>query len=401
MGYVVVDQIGPSGELLHDVDTTLTPAEKIDLLIQAVPGASVERYAGAQVVRIDNQVILYAQVTHLGNPWPEFKKRIQIPHRWISVYTAARADGLVPRFIGIYHYDGVTIFVDFDPYTYVQRKANNSAAHVATNDLFQAQTRGIFTRTDRNGNHLTSVRADLFADYLTHGLRESNPYVDVFESFNAEFLNGVWVDPIRAVEEMYVANWPDTFQAEWAGFYLEFRIDEFLKRTHADGLVGFQKVKRRGEFDYDLVFQGPQGGEFFGDLKASDEAADVAPGNDAADLARCIEQYGRFWYVIYEHATQYSRDQGDVPVVRWNEWRRSMGHNQRKEYNPLSYARRFKAGVSFLRMKILEVNSANFHVVLADFNQGRQPNGGARAVKVMINKRNIDNFLIYAQDVAV
>lgn len=397
MGYVVVDQIGSDGELLHDIDTTLTPAEKIALLLQALPDGVVERYAGARVVRIEDQVILYAQVTHLGNPWPEFKKRIQIPHRWISVYAAARADGLVPRFIGIYHYRGVTIFVDFDPHTYVRRKANNSAAHVATNDLFQAQTRGFFTRTDRNGNRLTSVRADLFDEYLLVGLKDSNPHVEVFEQFNLEFFDGRWIQAIPAGAEMYEAKWPDRFQGEWPGFYLEYRVDEFLRRTRNDRSVAFQKVKFKGEFDYDLVFKRHETVAFLGDLKASDETKDVAPGNDAADLARCIESYGRFWYVIYEHATTYSRDQGDVPVMEWNEWRRSKGHNQRKVYDPLSYARRFKASVRFSHMRILEVNQANADIVLGAFNQGRQPSGEARAVKVMINKRNIDNFLIYSE----
>ena len=48
-------------------------------------------------------------------------------------------------------------------------------------------------------------------------------------------------------------------------------------------------------------------------------------------------------------------------------------------------------------MMILEVNEANFHVVLGGFAQGKQQSGAARALKVMINKRNIDNFLIYSE----
>lgn len=396
---MVVDQIGLDGELLHDVDTTLTHAEKVELLVGVLPGAVVMRYEGARVVRVENQVILFAQVTHLGNPWPGFKKRIQIPRAWIDVHSAARSDGLIPKFVGIYHYAGVTVFVDFDPHTYVTRKANNSAAHVATNDLFQAQTRGIFSRIDRNGNRLTSVRADRFAEYLLVGLTDSNSYVEVFESFNLDFFDGAWIEAMNAGEEMCEATWPDRFQAEWPGFYLEFRVDEFLRRTHAGSAVAFQKVKRKGSFDFDLVFMGPQGIALYGDLKASDAKTNVAPGNDASDLARCVEQFGRFWYVIFEHETLYSRDQGNLPVMRWNEWRRSKGYVAKGPYNPLSYATRFKSEVRFVRMKILEVNRANAEIVLGVFNQGRQPSGADRAVKVMINKRNIDNFLIYAEDI--
>lgn len=400
MGTVVVDQIGPHGELVQDVDTTLSPTEKLGLLVGALPGATAENYGGVRVVKFHDQVILAAQVTHLGQPWPEFKKRIQIPPSWVDVYRGALADGLNPRFVGIYHYGGVTIFIDFDPHTYVKRKANNSAAHVATNDLFQAQTQGVFSRTDRNGNRLTSVRSDLVAEYLSGKVRDENPYLDIFEGFNAEFLTGARLAAMDAVAEMHAFEWPDAFQAEWAGFFLEYRADEFLRRARPDRLVEFQKDKRRGELDYDLVFKEPPAVAFFGDLKASSAASHEAPGNDAADLKRCIEQYGRFWYVIYEHETWHSRDEGNRPVIEWNEWRRSMGHTQRKAYDPLSYSSKFKSAVRFVGMKILEVNEANSHVVLRDFNQGHQPSGEDRAVKVMIAKRNIDNFLIYSQDVA-
>lgn len=399
MGNVVVDQIGPRGELIQDVDTTLSPSEKFGLLVDALPGAVIERYCDVRVVRFGDQLLLTKQVTHLGRPWEGFKKRIQIPNSWIEVYQRARADGLVPRFIGVYHYGAATVFVDFDPGTYVKRKANNSAAHVATNDLFQAQTQGVFTRTDRNGNRLTSVRANLFAKYLLGAVSTANPYLEVFEGFNAEFLTGARLAAMDAVVEMHAFEWPDAFQGEWAGFFLEYRADEFLRRTGADGLIGFQKAKRRGDFDYDLVFKEQRGVAFFGDLKASNIVSSVAPGNDAADLKRCVEQDGRFWYVIYEHETWHSRDEGDGPVFEWNEWRREMGHVPRKAYDPLSYAGRFKSAVRFARMKILEVNEANFHIVLGAFNQGRQPGGADRAVKVMIAKKNIDNFLIFSQDV--
>ena len=399
MGTVVVDQIGPDGSLVSDVDTTLTTRQKNDLLVGALPGATVEVYAGEQVVRFQDQVILKKQVTHLGIPWEAFKKRIQIPKSWLTIHSQALADGLTPRFVGIYHHDDVTIFVDFDPSTYVQRKANNSAAHVATNDLYQAQTLGIFTRTDRRGNRLTSVRFDLLAGYLRGRVREEHPYLDVFDHFNEELLTSQRLEALDAVTEMHAAAWPDTFQGEWAGFYLEYRLDEFLRRTDVHHLVAFQKAKRRGDLDYDLVFMNGRRVDYYGDLKASNMAEHESPGNDAEDITRCVAKFGRFWYVIYEHETWHSRNEGDGPVIAWNEWRRSVGHVGRKAYDPLSYARRFKSAVRFDRMMILEVNEANFHMVLGDFNQGQQPDGASRALKVMIAKRNIDNFLILSASV--
>ena len=310
----------------------------------------------------------------------------------------ASIDGLVTRFVGVYHYAPVTIFVDFDPSTYVRRKANNSAAHVSTNDLFQAQTSGQFARTDRNDNRLTSVRADEFADYLRGGLASKHPRIDVFRNFNAEFLDGTRLDALEAVKEMYDASWPDKFQGEWPGFYLEYRLDSFL-RERGPGDIGYQKVKGKGLYDYDLVFRDDIRIDYYGDLKASDVTKRESPGNDAERIARCLAEFGRFWYVIYEHETTHARDHGDHATIAWNEWKRSVGYERRKGYDPLSYAKRFKESARFVRMSILEINQANFHVVLGDFAQGHQPSGADRALKVMIKKSNIDNFLVYSETI--
>lgn len=399
MGAAIVDQIGPGGELLQGVDSTLSSSDKNRLLVGALPGARVERYAGVWAVRAHDQIIVKKQVTHLGNPWPGFKKRIQIPKSWLIVERKARADGLIPRFVGIYHHKNVTIFVDFDPSTYTGRKANNSAAHVATNDLYQAQTKGIFTRVDRNGNRLTSVRADLFADYLTGSRRPSTPRLDVFRRFNLELVSAGQIDALDAVREMHAAAWPDRFQGEWPGFYIEYRLDTFLRKQALTGLVEFQKVKKHGQFDYDLIFKSAGLPEFYGDLKASNVMVRQSPGNDAEDLRRCIQQFGRFWYVIFEHETRHARNNENLATIAWNRWRRSVGHRGNKQYDDLSYAGKFKESVRFVGMKILEVNQANFNVVLGDFAQGAQPSGADRALKVMIKKRNIDNFLIYSDAV--
>lgn len=400
MGTLDVDQLRPDGSVVQDLDTTLSEARKNELLLDALPdGARAEVFAGVRVVRFRDQVILKKQITHMGFPHPEFKKRIQIPNTWVDAHDQAIADGLVPRFLGIYHYCDVTIFVDYDPSTYARNKANNSSAWVYTNDLHQAQTLGLFSREDKNGNRITSVRGDQLAGYLLGIVEERHPRLDVFARFNRDFLTGRRLGWREALEQMHADTWKDRNQGEWPGFYLEYRLDGFIRGGGYADLVQFQKEKRRGQFDYDLVFL--EGGrlDFYGDLKASDLTVREAPGNDAEDLRRCIEDYGRFWYVVYEHQTWHARHNSDLATIDWNEWRRDMGYVPRNGFKPLSYARRFKEAVRYERMKVLEVNEANFGVVLGDFRQGRQPSGAARALKVMINKSNIDNFLIYSESI--
>jgi hypothetical protein len=140
--------------------------------------------------------------------------------------------------------------------------------------------------------------------------------------------------------------------------------------------------------------------EYFGDLKASNIKKHESPGNDAEDIVRCIREFGRFWYVIYEHETWHARDNDDLATIGWNEWKQSIGYKGGRPYNPLSYASRFKESVRFVQMMVLEVNEANFGIVLGEFAQGKQPDGADRALKVMIKKRNIDNFLIYSESIA-
>lgn len=397
MGTLEVDQITTDARLVRDCDTRLSAKTREQIVIDALPGSHATKIAAVRAARYKHHVVFSKQVTHLGFPWPEFKKRIQIPRSWIDAHDEALRQGLTPRFMGVYRYGSTTVFVDFDPSTYVLRKANNSAAHVATNDLFQAQVHGTFTRVDARHNRLTSIRGDRLADYLETGQTDRDLHIETLDAFNREFVDGERVEALSAVSEMHDAAWPDRFQGEWPGFYLEFRLHAFLRR---EGIahVRYVKTKGRDAFDYDLEFIRGSDVDFLGDLKASDYKKPETPGNDADDIRRCVEQYGRFWYVIYEHSTRHARDNGDSATIEWNEWKRSVGYVKRTGFDPLSYARRFKESVSFFRVKILEVNRANFDTVLGDFTQGRQPSGEARALKVMIKKRYIDNFLVYTYE---
>lgn len=393
-----VDQLLPDGTVTQAPDPRLSDGEKVQILLEALPGAEPTEIAGVRAIRHEGHLLLYKQVTHLGRPWPGFKKRIQIPMSWLAAERAARESGLTVHFLGIYRFGEVTIFVDFDPTTYVRRKANNSAAHVSTNDLYQALTLGIFAREDRRGNVLSSVRADHLRAHLAGEEAVGEPAIEVFRLFNAEMLSHGRLGWEDAVVPMAAAGWKDAFQGEWPGFYLEFRFDRFVRAHDLDRWAAFQKVKRRGAFDYDLVLHEEDGSAFFGDLKASNALNAEAPGNDDEDLRRCVADYGRFWYVVYEHETWKASANGDLATIAWNEWKWSAGHrpSRQGEMKPLSYRTRFKEAVDFNAMFVLEVNPSNIDVVLGEFRQGHQPSGADRALKVMIKKRNIENFLVYS-----
>ena len=132
--------------------------------------------------------------------------------------------------------------------------------------------------------------------------------------------------------------------------------------------------------------------KFYGDLKASDISKEESPGNDRESLFAAIDQSDRFWYVIYEHETVKDKDCGNQLTQFRYGYLLSVGD---KAKSPLSYAARMKNRVNFKRMMILELNRANCGDLLSAFHQGHQPNGGARAEKVLINKRNVENYQVF------
>jgi len=135
-------------------------------------------------------------------------------------------------------------------------------------------------------------------------------------------------------------------------------------------------------------------------LKASDITKKETPGNDQTNFIECINKYDRFWYVIYEHDTIKDSEENNYEATRFrtnyikdnNEWPKN------KPWDELSYYKRMKNSVKFIKMYIIELNRINFREVLNDFNQGRQPNGGARKPKFKITKNNIENFIVFQQD---
>lgn len=155
--------------------------------------------------------------------------------------------------------------------------------------------------------------------------------------------------------------------------------------------------KRVGELDFDLWFGDDN---FYGDLKASDITKKEAPGNDQQNFIDCINKYDRFWYVIYEHDTIKDSEDTNYEATRFrtnyiknnNEW------SNNKKFDELSYYKRMKNSIKFVKMYIIELNRINFRNVLSDFNQGRQPSGNARKPKFKISKNNIDNFIVYEQE---
>lgn len=345
--------------------------------------------------------LLVRTCTYLGNPHPIFKKRVQLP-LWFNEYCKAvtrESSHVDVRFLGVYHYGDVhhgdnVVFIDFKKDTYLLKKGHNSSAHVYTNDLFQAMTYGVFRKKDFYGNTITVIRQDQLAGYLSGGDKEMRTLFDYFRAFNFGFPFGQWLKALDVIREMYGSGWRQWQQAEWAGWFLEYRFDKFVRESGIEGQVRYvgSSMKHQGELDFDLRFEEE---DFYGDLKASDISKKVTPGNDQVNLTECIYRYGKFWYVIYEHETVKDSDSGYEATRERNQFIRSVLTSYDKD--DMSYHQRMKNRVRFVKMSIIELNRVNYREVLTDFPQGHQANGTPRKPKFNIKKDVLgnENFVVF------
>ncbi|MBE6244800.1 MAG: hypothetical protein E7108_04695 [Bacteroidales bacterium] len=345
-------------------------------------------------------ILLHKAVTYLGGngQHPLFKKRVQLPFWYKSFCNAIRLNNLDydVRFIGVYHFEGLVIFIDFVKDTYLKRRVHNSSAHIYINDLYQALKYGVFHKEDQFGNHIFTIRSNKLEEYLKGKSLGHNYLFSLFEKFNKGFVFGRWLNILPAVKEMKSNQWPNWRQSEWPGWFLEYRFNKFtIDKDTAPSMV-YTGLSNKGHnnhsgiFDFDIWFKEHS---FYGDLKASDINKNEAPGNDQQSFIECINMFGRFWYVIYEHETLKDSQENDFKTVRaYNKYISSVTGAKKDE---LSYANRLKIGVKFLKMTILELNQINYREALSIFNQGHQPNGSARNPKFLIKKKDIDSFVVF------
>lgn len=396
------EQINPELSLEVEMDQVLSPAQQIKAISYFLgeDNCSIQKICGRKVLVFENAgrkfILLHKAITYLGNPHPIFKKRVQLPtwmREFCSEIKRQELDYDV-RLIGVYHYKNGVVFADFDKETYLTRKMHNSSAHIYINDIYQAYKQGIFQKVDQFGNRIYAIHSQKFKDYLMGKIETKNQLLKLFEQFNCGYTFGEWLYALDAIKEMYGNQWEHWQQAEWAGWFLEYKFNKFTTENHTTNLMRYvgtaNKAKKEGVFDFDIFF--PKD-DFYGDLKASDIEHKDCPGNDQNAFVECINMYDKFWYVIYEHYTRKDCDFNHKATIARNQFIRSVKPDYEKD--DMSYYERMKHSVKFVKMSILELNRINFRSVLSDFNQGKQPDGKARAKKFAIKKRDMDQYVIY------
>lgn len=433
-GNTLVEQVERDGNIVIGKDTSRSWSGILKAIENYFPDAYTSTIGNIHIVRGQYRGRRYAirakNITYLGNPHPAFKKRIQIPGDLQAFYRDAVAEGLTPVLLGVYTHEDNELFCEFNIEDFIEKKANNSSAHVYTSDLSMAAAEGIFQKTDYFGNRITVFRTDMVAAFLDdlllereeaaqevqkprreerrepeaferpvglaafQGLSEKRPGVQGGPGMSEEILN-VFRDffasrlrewhGIDCYRKMIEADYRNKFQAEWAGFFLEYEFESYINEHSLAGLVRYEQDKTKSGIDLDLYFPGIG---CYGDLKAHSENSSAIQGNDwdmVHDVLGREEGKNHIFYIVCEHSTVKDSERGYEVTEFWNS-------AQGKE-DLMSYHKRMKNSVQLKKLYILDIHPGN-QKYLSIFRQGVNSNGKLRKPKIMIDRDNLSKFVI-------
>ena len=365
--------------IVNDFDERLTPNEIRDIL-----KADLEILNKSNpytcIVNQKEIKIYVKQITYLGHPHLAFKKRIQISRGWQIGLKEENA-----YLMGVYKYKETILYAIFDKKNFVTRVTNNSSAHVSTFDLLNAQQKGIFTKKDIRGNVITCVRKDLIKIVFSKIVSNESVLCQeilLFENFKLS-LNSIY-HGIECYTELISNNYRNKFQPEWFGFFIEFKFEKFLEEnSNYKSICWYQSKKSKNDIDLDLNFNN----KFLGDLKTHSNESSAILGNDIKNINMALEKYGKLWYIVFNHNTFRDSENNFEVTIFWNE--------QQKKDNLMSYSKKMKNRIELTDFMILEINEYN-KKYLSVFNQGINSNKLPREPKIKIDKKMINNFLIYS-----
>lgn len=359
----VIDQVLANGTVVRIGEDQVFKTSELNSLLQSLfpEGVISEgRFCLGKHSSKGKPVCFYTRnINHLGGNWSSEKKRIQIGADFPGLYAENERRGVATILLGVYHYypaggTGVTLFACFSPATYAKRKTNNSAAHIHTIDLLNAQKNGVYRRLDKSGNEILVLDRKNFVQHI-NGIRGDTGILSVVRDREILSYLGTMFETmsrrlvgIDCFKEMMAAN--DTGrmrQGAWEGWYCEHYFERYLQRHPTDLIVWWGK-KNKGELDFDLRFMGDEW--FYGDVK-SDAAGKAVQGNlkESVDLL-VLEKRGRLWYVAIEFTPYRDADHGYVTTKWWNQ---RLGKSDR----PLSYASRMKHSIDVNRMDVYEITA--------------------------------------------
>lgn len=404
-----IEQINDQGECCLDYDVVLSRNQIFLQLKSIFPG--IEKYK--KFYLFDYQKFKFSirikNISYLGHPHLPYKKRIQIPDDLDEFYTYSIVNGYIPLLLGIYSFENKFLLVEFNIENYINNKHHNSSAHVWTEDLLNGYNEKIFQKTDYKKNRVTVIDPEYFVRFLEiHYMSGDNtdfdyslisaPKVkdevfgrdisDIIEIFNS-YIGSLTklTHGLAAYQEMISEKYNNAYQAEWLGFYLEFKFRRYLKENNLEEVITFVDDKSKNGIDLDLYFNKM---ECFADMKSHSISSRSVLGNDFNVVKSVVEKYGALYYIVFEHNTILDSFCGYEVTSFWNQ--------ALNKKDLMSYSSKMKNSADLIGYRLLEINSENF-TELEIFRQGINSNGKLREPKIMIKKDKFPIFEIHNKSI--
>lgn len=377
------EQITKSGIILDDKGEILSDTELSNIISKYFCNVEIIDNKIYGKYREKKYCIYYKNISYLGIPHPLHKKRIQIPLSFNELCQENKRRGIETLLIGVYSYKDNLIFVDFQ----IKIRGKNSSAHVYSNDIRNATINGYFKKTDNNDNIIMAFnprKKEVVEGYLEQKLyNEENfelPFISYFDNFFDDIDKKLY--GIKCYKEMMKNHYNNARQSEWVGFYMEYKLEEYINKFDISTVIQFLHNKSKGQVDLDLYF--PMN-KCYGDLKTHSNDSNAILGNDLGTIKKVVND-SSIYYVVCNHDTFKDRDYEYEVTIFWNK--------MCKKDDLYSYGDKMKNSIKITDYQILEINKYNGKY-LKIFNQGINSNNKAREPKIRIDKKDINNFLIH------
>lgn len=392
-GGFLVDQI-IDNKVIQDYDYSYSPKEIKEVVCKYFTIENAKELTGTyNNIRFK----IYAKnITYLGNPWEPYKKRIQLGSNFKETVINNIHNKIVTILLGVYHYNDLLLFTEFDAESYANGKSNNSAAHVQTYDLQRAIDDGIYSKIDRNDHKITVFTTQNIDKFMKMKFMQSEDPLSkvkqIFSSFYAS-LPKKW-NGVDCYKEMLEALYKDRRQTEWAGFYHEYRFSSYLEQNPSlKETVIFQADKTKNGIDLDLYYPKLKS---YGDLKAH-TIGDAILGNSYETLEQALES-GPLYYVICEHTTRKDKEMAYRTLHYWHNFIRE---ESKRTHDPMRQKNRMKGEVSLVDFVILRIDKYNYKYLSSFQKDFVNSNGKPRKEKFEISEKDISNFIIYKENLSV
>lgn len=402
-----VEQVSLNNRIVYDYDQTLKKSELFSLIKSVLSGFEITK--DDKQILINRRIgIIFSNLTYLGNPHKEYKKRIQLKKYYPEFYAKNNNNGIKTIFLGIYTYNSLHLFVVFNTFDYINNNFNNSSAHVYTTDLQNGYAYGFARRVDRNNNEILIFTKDRFIQYISSLINSTETYEDIeyqkklltyFKNFFFSIPGSIY--GLDAYKNMIADDYSKKGECEWCGFYFEYLFDKFYIKNKTD------LINRKVLMDYydengnkvvydgsnnnpDLDLKFPLIENFYGDLKSDNISAGIQ-GNDYETVHDIIKNGGTIWYVLMEFDPKLDKYYESEVQKFWYKYLRKDS----KKTTEKSYIERMKHEIVIKEYKILNINKFTWKYV-SIYNQGKNSNGKERKPKISIPKKFVDIMQIYS-----